>query len=96
MKAEQQLAAVVALQRGRTTTSGHATCSGPDPWSRGFGKMELFCIGYSTSPGSGNPGDRPRQRFAKDVRAELSSEPGRHDAYTRQYLGWGVFALMMR
>ncbi len=39
-----------------------------------------------------NPGDD----FAKDVRAELTSAPGRHAAYTREYLGWGVFALMPR
>ena len=39
-----------------------------------------------------NPGDD----FAKDVRAELTSEPKRYAAYTREYLGWGVFALMAR
>ncbi len=39
-----------------------------------------------------NPGDD----FAKDVRAELTSAPGRYAAYTREYLGWGVFALMAR
>ena len=39
-----------------------------------------------------NPGDE----FAKDVRAELTSEPARYAAYTREYLGWGVFALMQR
>jgi len=39
-----------------------------------------------------NPGDD----FAKEVRAELTSEPVRHAAYTREYLGWGVFALMPR
>jgi hypothetical protein len=27
---------------------------------------------------------------------KLTSEPERHAAYTRQYLGWGVFALMAR
>lgn len=37
-----------------------------------------------------NPGDD----FAKEVRALLTSEPRRHVAYTREYLGWGVFALM--
>jgi len=39
-----------------------------------------------------NPGDE----FAKKVRAELTSEPGRYATYTREYLGWGVFALMPR
>ena len=39
-----------------------------------------------------NPGDE----FAKEVRAQLTSEPGRYAAYTREYLGWGVFALMPR
>ena len=39
-----------------------------------------------------NPGDE----FAKDVRAQLTSEPERYTAYTREYLGWGVFALMAR
>ena len=39
-----------------------------------------------------NPGDA----FAKEVRAKLTSEPERYAAYTREYLGWGVFALMPR
>ena len=39
-----------------------------------------------------NPGDE----FAKEVRAQLTSEPGRYAAFTREYLGWGVFALMPR
>ncbi|MBP7693117.1 MAG: class I SAM-dependent methyltransferase [Anaerolineales bacterium] len=39
-----------------------------------------------------NPGDE----FAKEVRAKLTSEPARYAAYTREYLGWGVFALMPR
>ncbi len=34
--------------------------------------------------------------FAKEVRARLTSEPERYAAYTREYLGWGVFALMAR
>ena len=38
----------------------------------------------------------PDDEFAKDVRAKLTSEPERYAAYTREYLGWGVFALMMR
>ena len=39
-----------------------------------------------------NPGDD----FATNVRAQLTSEPKRYAAYTREYLGWGVFALMAR
>jgi len=38
----------------------------------------------------------PDDELAKEVRAKLISEPGRHVAYTREYLGWGVFALMPR
>ncbi len=34
--------------------------------------------------------------FSKEVRAQLTSEPERYAAYTREYLGWGVFALMQR
>lgn len=37
-----------------------------------------------------NPGDD----FAKEVRAELTAAPRRYAAYTREYLGWGVFTLM--
>ena len=39
-----------------------------------------------------NPGDE----LVNDVRATLTSEPERYAAYTREYLGWGVFALMSR
>jgi SAM-dependent methyltransferase len=38
----------------------------------------------------------PDDELAKDVRDKLTSEPGRYAAYTREYLGWGVFALMPR
>jgi len=38
----------------------------------------------------------PDDDLATDVRAQLTSEPVRHAAYTREYLGWGVFALMLR
>src|SRR4030043_288513 len=40
--------------------------------------------------------DNPDDEFAKDVRAKLTSEPVRYATYTREYLGWGVFALMTR
>ncbi|MDD2467230.1 MAG: class I SAM-dependent methyltransferase [Desulfobulbus sp.] len=36
----------------------------------------------------------PDNEFAKVVRAQLTSEPERYAAYTREYLGWGVLALM--
>ena len=39
-----------------------------------------------------NPGDE----FAKEVRVKLTSDPERYAACTREYLGWGVFALMPR
>ena len=38
----------------------------------------------------------PDDELAKDVRAQLTAEPARYAAYTREYLGWGVFALMSR
>jgi SAM-dependent methyltransferase len=38
----------------------------------------------------------PDDELAEDVRAKLTSEPERYAAYTREYLGWGVFALMPR
>ena len=34
--------------------------------------------------------------LAQEVRTILISEPERYAAYTREYLGWGVFALMAR
>ena len=38
----------------------------------------------------------PDDDFAKEVRAELTSAPVRFATYAREYLGWGVFALMPR
>jgi len=38
----------------------------------------------------------PEDELAEEVRAKLTSEPERYAAYTREYLGWGVFALMPR
>jgi len=38
----------------------------------------------------------PDDELAEEVRAQLTSEPARHAATTREYLGWGVFALMQR
>lgn len=34
--------------------------------------------------------------MAKEVRDKLSSEPCRYATFSREYLGWGVFALMAR
>ena len=38
----------------------------------------------------------PTDDFAAEIRAQLSTEPTRYVTYTREYLGWGVFALMAR
>jgi len=38
----------------------------------------------------------PDDDFAKEVRTKLTLEPKRYATYTREYLGWGVFALMAR
>jgi hypothetical protein len=38
----------------------------------------------------------PGDALAKEVRAQLTLEPKRYASYTREYLGWGVFALMAR
>ncbi len=38
----------------------------------------------------------PDDELAEEVRSKLTSEPERYVTYTREYLGWGVFALMPR
>lgn len=38
----------------------------------------------------------PDDELAKEVRGKLDSEPSRYAAFTREYLGWGVFALILR
>jgi SAM-dependent methyltransferase len=38
----------------------------------------------------------PHDELAAQMRAELASSPARHVRYQREYLGWGVFALMNR
>lgn len=38
----------------------------------------------------------PDDDFAAEVRAELNISPKRHVIYTREYIGWGVFALIAR
>ncbi len=38
--------------------------------------------------------DNSHDELAQEVRSKLTSEPRRYATYTREYLGWGVFALM--
>jgi hypothetical protein len=38
----------------------------------------------------------PHDELAGDMRAELDAAPARYVRYEREYLGWGVFALMNR
>ena len=38
----------------------------------------------------------PDGELAAEIRAQLSAEPIRYTRYQREYLGWGVFALMRR
>ncbi len=40
--------------------------------------------------------ENPEDDFGKEVRAELTMAPKRHVTYTREYFGWGVFALIAR
>ncbi|MFI5660834.1 SAM-dependent methyltransferase [Streptomyces sp. NPDC051684] len=40
--------------------------------------------------------ENPDDELAAEVRAELTTEPARYARYQREYLGWGVFALMAR
>jgi hypothetical protein len=41
-------------------------------------------------------GRNPDDEQAPEVRAGLTTEPARYARYMREYLGWGVFALMKR
>lgn len=38
----------------------------------------------------------PDDELADELRAEPAAGPARHVRYQREYLGWGVFALMKR
>lgn len=38
--------------------------------------------------------DNPNDEMTEEVRAMLNAAPARYAAYTREYMGWGVFALM--
>jgi len=64
---------------------------------------------YSTSPKAptefttrSRPTNTPRSVRAlllsagNEVRTLLTTAPVRHATYTREYMGWGVFALMAR
>ncbi|HEY3608819.1 MAG TPA: hypothetical protein VGL06_15050 [Pseudonocardiaceae bacterium] len=38
----------------------------------------------------------PDDELAEELRAELATGPADHVRYQREYLGWGIFALMDR
>lgn len=38
----------------------------------------------------------PHDELTREMRAELDTGPARHVRYQREYLGWGIFALMNR
>lgn len=40
--------------------------------------------------------ENPSDEMADEIRTKLTTEPERHAAYTREYLGWGVIAIMRR
>lgn len=40
--------------------------------------------------------DNPDDELTEQMRAELATSPVQHTRYQREYLGWGVFALMRR
>ncbi|WNG81468.1 class I SAM-dependent methyltransferase [Mycobacterium sp. ITM-2016-00316] len=40
--------------------------------------------------------DHPDDELAAEIRVDLRTEPARYARYQREYLGWGVFALMRR
>ncbi|MEV4043636.1 SAM-dependent methyltransferase, partial [Streptomyces sp. NPDC049744] len=40
--------------------------------------------------------ENPDDELAPEVREELTTEPAHYARYGREYLGWGVFALMKR
>ena len=60
----------------------------PDDWDRYVAAQWLSTRRWLDA----NPDDE----LVPPLRAELDGAPLRHVTYTRQYLGWGVFALMRR
>ena len=80
---------------GLLASFGHLGCdvvemvlAGQDDWDRYEAAKWLTMRRWLEA----NPDDE----LAEEVRAKLTSEPERHATYTRDYLGWGVFALMPR
>ncbi len=62
--------------------------AGPDDWDRYEAAQWLTLRRWLEA--------HPDDELAEEVRAKLTSEPERYAATTREYLGWGVFALMPR
>ena len=62
--------------------------AGPDDWDRYEAAQWLTLRRWLEA--------HPSDELAEEVRAKLTSEPERYATYTREYLGWGVFALMPR
>lgn len=60
----------------------------PDDWDRYAAAQWLSTRTFLDQ----NPDDE----LAAEMRAELATAPLRHVTYQREYLGWGVFALMKR
>ena len=42
------------------------------------------------------PDENPQDDLADEVRTKLRAEPALYARYTRQYVGWGAFALRQR
>ena len=62
--------------------------AGPDDWDRYEAAKWLTLRRWLEA--------HPDDELAEEVRTKLTSEPQRYAATTRDYLGWGVFALMPR
>ncbi|RKN37188.1 SAM-dependent methyltransferase [Streptomyces hoynatensis] len=62
--------------------------AGPDDWDRYRAAQWLNLRRWLDA--------NPEDELAAEVRAELDTEPIRFIRYQREYLGWGVFALMAR
>ena len=62
--------------------------AGPDDWDRYEAAQWLTLRRWLEA--------HPDDELAEEVRANLTSEPERYAATTREYLGWGAFALMPR
>ena len=60
----------------------------PDDWDRYVAAQWLNIRGFLD--------ENPDDELATEMRAELATAPLRYVTYQREYLGWGVFALMKR